>query len=320
MKPAYKNKIFVADEIHKIGIDKLDKNGFEVIQKYNITNNELLIFLKRSDPAEKNNKQVSVLIVRSVRKLDKRFLTSLVKQTNVRVVCTASSGFDNIDVDFCKKAGITVLNTPEGNYFSAAEHTFALILSIAKNISNANNYMKKGIFDYQKFNNLELNGKIIGIIGVGRIGSYMAKLAKAFNMNVLGNDINKSLSRKYKWISFVSLEKLLRQSDIVTLHTPLDKSTHHILNSKNLPIMKRSSVLINCSRGGTIDEKSLIKLLKSKKIHYAGIDVFENEPEFNKQFTALNNVTLTPHLAGKTKESKERISSQIAERILDIFR
>lgn len=313
-----KIKIFAADEIHPKGIDNLKKAGFNVITKYGLDNNSLLKLISKESPSTKNYTPKSVLIVRTIRKLNKEFIKKLNEFTNVRILCTASSGFDNIDVDYAHSLGMKILSSPEGSYISAAEHTFGLILDIAKNIEYADKDMKKGIFDFKRYNNFELNGKTIGIIGVGRVGSTVAKIARSFNMEILGNDIKKSLVNKYKWIKFVSLKSLLIAADIVTIHTPLDKTTRHLLNSKNIINLKKGVILINCSRGGTIEETSLLKLLKQNKI-YAGIDVFEKEPDFNKQFIGLKNVVLTPHLAGKTRESKENMSFQLSERIVKYF-
>jgi phosphoglycerate dehydrogenase-like enzyme len=235
------------------------------------------------------------------------------------VICTASSGFDNIDVKHTKNRRINVLNVPDGNFVPAAEHTFGLILAISKNIIGAHLKMKKRKFD-SSFRNFELQGKRIGIIGVGRVGSYVARIAKSFNMRVLGNDIDNSVIRKYKWIRFLPLNDLIESCDIVSVHTPLDNSTVDLLNGKNLKLLRSNAVLINCARGGIVNEKALIDLLKRKKIYYAGLDVFKNEPEIDKRFCTLGNVILSPHLAGKTIESAERISVQLAERIVMYFK
>ena len=161
--------------------------------------------------------------------------------------------------------------------------------------------------------------KTVGIIGVGKVGSHAAKLCKSFGAKIIGNDIKKSLKYKYNWIIFKELTELLKVSDIVSIHTPLDRTTRNLLNKNRLRIMKKNAVLINCARGGIVDENELIRLLKSNKIYYAGIDVFENEPDINKNFKRTKNVILTPHLAGKTVESKERISVQLAERIISHY-
>lgn len=191
-----------------------------------------------------------------------------------------------------------------------------MILASSKNLDTNNAKMQRGIFDNVTNVNTEVYGKAIGLIGVGRIGSQVAKYSQAFGMKVLGNDINPKLKNKYKWVKFVSLNQLLKSSDIISIHTPLDESTYHIINSSNIKLIKTGVIFINCARGGTVDEKALLKVLQSKKMRYAGIDVFENEPEFNKQFTKLDNVILTPHIAGKTSESKKGMSLIAAENIL----
>ncbi len=235
------------------------------------------------------------------------------------IICTASSGFDNIPIEACKKHSIKVINVSDGNYLAAAEHTIALLLNILKNVNKADIDMKSGRFESLKYHNYELAGKTIGIIGVGRVGSHVAKLCKAFGAKVIGNDVKKTLAHKYKWIKFKDLETLLIASDIITVHTPLDDSTKNMLDSKRLSLLKKNTIVLNCARGGIIDENALIRKLNNRKIYYAGIDVFENEPDIQRSFVKLDNVILTPHLAGKTIESNERISEQLAMNILKYY-
>lgn len=308
--------IYIADDIHQMGINLL-QNIFNVINLKGFTNTILLNKIKLLSNLGSIKK--SALIIRSVRKLDKQFLKSLSESTNVKLICTVSSGFDNIDLIHCKKYKIDVLNVAGANSISAAEHTFALILSISKNILPADKDMKSGIYNYNKFNNVELHSKTIGIIGVGRIGSKVAKIAKAFGMNILGNDIDPKVKRKYSSINFVALNELIKKSDIITIHTPLNDSTYQLINGKNLSLFHSGSILINCSRGGTVDENPLIKALSKNKLFYAGIDVFENEPFFNNKLTKLKNVILSPHLAGKTVESKQRMAINAAESVIQYF-
>lgn len=308
--------IYLADDLHHKGT-RLLKNKFNVIDLKGLDNKKLVS--KINTLAKYTTIKNSALIIRSVRNIDKRIIKKISTDTDIKLICTVSSGFDNIDVDICKSSGIDVMNVAGANSISAAEFTLAVILAISKNIINADHDMKHGIYDYSKYNNYELYGKTIGIIGVGRIGSKVAKLALAFGMNVLGNDISPVVKKKYPSIKFVSLKKLITSSNIVTIHTPLDRSTKYIINKKNMKLFIQNSVLINCSRGGTVDEKSLITVLKNNKLYYAGVDVFESEPGFNKMFTKLNNVLLTPHLAGKTVESKERMSIKTAEKIIEYY-
>lgn len=313
MKP--KNiQIFIADEFHRDGINLLKQKGFVVIYKKGLSNIEMLKYISSG------NKYETVLIFRSVRIINSAFIDKLVSKTKTKLICTASAGFDNIDVLYAQKKGLKVFTVPDGNYISAAEHTFGMLLAAIKNINKADYEMKSGIYDYKRYENHELLNKTIGIIGVGKVGSYTARLCRAFGMNILGNDINKKLIKKYKWIKFVSLNKLLKDSDIVTVHTPLDSSTKNLLNKNNLNLLKNSSILINCARGGIINENELIKILKKGKIKYACLDVFRNEPYINKSFLDQENVILTPHLAGKTKESKQRIAVNLALHIIDYYR
>jgi D-3-phosphoglycerate dehydrogenase len=150
---------------------------------------------------------------------------------------------------------------------------------------------------------------------VGKVGSHLAKLCKAFKMKIYGNDIKKNLACKYPWIHFCNLSKLAQLCDIITVHTPLDDSTRNLIDRKLIGKMKKGVVLINCARGGIIDERALIDNLKNKKISYAGLDVYVNEPNINAEFRLLKNVLLTPHQAGKTVESRVRISEMLAERL-----
>ncbi len=315
MKKFRNLKIFIADKIHSEGINTLNKKGFSVIECFSLTNNRMLEFIKNNTgPGDSG----SCLVVRSIRNIGKAEI-DILRTCSIELICTASSGFDNVDVVYCRENKIKVLNVPFGNYISAAEHTIALILNILKSIDKANSDVKNGIFDEKIYANHEFAGKRIGIVGVGKVGSHVAKLSRAFGAIVMGNDIKKTLKNRYKWIKFKELTSLIKESDIVSVHTPLDDSTRNLLDGKKLNLLKSSAILINCARGGIVNEKELIKLLKLKKIYYAGIDVFNNEPGIDIGFKRLNNVILTPHLAGKTVESRKRISVQLAGRIIDYY-
>lgn len=311
-------KIFIADLIHPSGITLLEENGFDVIKAYSLSNKKLIKFISFFKNPASDTKN-SVLILRTIRKLSKSDISSISRSSDIKLICAASSGYDNIDLKEAKKNNIHVMNVPDGTSIPAAEHTIALLLSITKNLVPANSDMKKGTFDFSRYSNNELFGKTIGIIGVGRVGSKVAKIAVAFGMNVIGNDINKKLAAKFRWIKFVSLKRLLETSDVITVHTPLDRTTKDLINSSNLKSVKKSCIILNCARGGIINETALINSLKHNRIFYTGIDVFENEPGFRKEFSKLQNVILTPHLAGKTVESKERVSRQLAGRITQYF-
>ena len=315
MKSNNSINIFLADEIHPEGIDLLKKK-FKVVKLTGLSGEKLM---KALISVGGNVSGKSAMVIRAARKIDKNFVKKIYDNTNIRLIFTVSSGFDNIDISACSKYKIKVLNIFGGNSISAAEFTIGIMLAISKNLTSFHTSMKRRIFDNRRITNLELHGKTIGIIGVGRVGSHVAKIAKSLGMKIIGNDIKLSLKNKYKWIKFVPLNTLLRSSDIVTIHTPLDESTCHLLNKNNLKLMSPSSILINCARGGIIDEKALIRLLKQCKIYYAGLDVFENEPKFNKSFSNLSNVMLTPHSAGKTKESYKRMGLMAAEKLINYY-
>ena len=308
--------VFVSDRIHNAGIELLDSK-FNVYKKYELSNDELLAFI--SSVCNKSS-LIDVLVIRSNRKLDANFIKALRSSTNIRLICTVSSGFENVNTEACRKYKIHYLNVPDGNFISAAKHTFALILSIAKRLLIKHQEMQSGKFNSVSGENMELYDKTIGIIGVGRVGSYVARLAKGLRMKILGNDIKKSLKNKYTWIKFVSLNYLLKNSDIITVHTPLDNSTRNLINHNNIKDIGKNSIIINCARGGIINENALYISLKNNKIFYAGIDVFENEPDINFSFGKLNNVLLTPHIAGKTKESYKRMAIQAAKQLINFYK
>jgi len=313
LKNSFHN-IFIADDIHRKAIELLKAGNNRILKNINLTNSDLIKYILLKDNGAR---YPSSLIIRSTRKISKEELEIFANKTNIRIIGTASSGFDNIDVKLAKSLKIKILNVPDGNYISAAEHTLSLILAISKNINNVNYKTLTERFKSSKYFNKELFDKTIGIIGVGRVGSHLARLCRALGMNILGNDIKKNLQKKYKWIQFCNLKNLLKYSDIVTIHTPLDESTSNLLDEEEFKFLKRNAILINCARGGIINERILIKYLKSNKIYFAGIDVFMDEPEINQNFLILKNVLITPHQAGKTIESKIRISMNLASRVLN---
>ncbi|MBK9331826.1 MAG: hypothetical protein IPM96_05305 [Ignavibacteria bacterium] len=214
---------------------------------------------------------------------------------------------------------IKVINAEEGNTVSAAEHTLALILNIYKGISISENKIRKNKFSDTGFRRNELAGKTIGIIGFGKVGSKVGKFCKAFGMKVLANDTDRSVIEKNKRFKFVKLKTLLENSDIVTLHIPLNTKNSNFFSEEKFSHLKNDCVFINTSRGGVTDEISLIKILKSKKIRYAGLDVFKNEPLINPEFIRLENTLITNHTAGKTEESRRRISGYIFDKISRTF-
>ncbi|MCX7878295.1 MAG: hydroxyacid dehydrogenase [Ignavibacteria bacterium] len=269
--------------------------------------------------AENDSGSFSALVIRSYRRITDADI-SLLSKTSVKLICTLSSGYDNVDIPACKEAGISVINIPEGNFISAAEHTFSLIMALSKNILDYDHEMRKGEFKSRIKNNFELKNKTIGIIGVGRVGSLVAKFAQAFDMKVLGNDINRQIRKKFRFIRFVSLDTVFKNSDIVTLHVPLDNSTYGMIGDSHFNLIRKKCIFINTSRGEVVNEESLVRALKSGRLFGAGLDVFENEPCVYGKLRNLKNVILTPHVAGKTPESQKRISGMAARNIHRFFK
>ena len=240
---------------------------------------------------------------------------------NLKVIGRAGIGVDNIDIIACANSNIKVVNAPTGATQSVAELTITYMLSLARNISKADSSMKKGEWIKKKLMGTEIFEKTLGLIGCGNIGKITAKYAIAFNMSVIGYDpfISKEDMQKDGIKKIEKLEDLMSKSDYISLHLPHIKSTHHIVNQEILSKMKETAFLINCSRGGTVDEKALYKLLKDGKIAGAGIDVFENEPPIDNPLLKLDNVILTPHIGANTKEGQIRAGTVCAEQIIKVL-
>ena len=285
-------------------------------------------------------KDVDALAVFIYSKIDKAILDKLPR---LKLITTMSTGFDHIDLEECKKRKITVCNVPTYGENTVAEHTFALILAISRKIPESIEKTRKGDFRLKGLRGFDLKGKTIGIVGCGSIGKHAARIAKGFEMNVLVYDHHKhkKLANKVGF-RYVSFEKLLRESDIITLQVPENKQTHHMINSKTLKLCKKGVIIINTARGGVIDSSALLKALKNKKIKYAGLDVLEGEcfvkeekellhPEFMKTCdlrTVLQNnillgnpnVLITPHNAFNSKEALQRILDTSLENILGFLK
>ena len=240
---------------------------------------------------------------------------------NLKVIGRAGIGVDNIDIIACANSNIKVVNAPTGATQSVAELTITYMLSLARNISKADSSMKKGEWIKKKLMGTEIFEKTLGLIGCGNIGKITAKYAIAFNMSVIGYDpfISREDMQKDGIKKIEKLEDLMSKSDYISLHLPHIKSTHHIVNQEILSKMKETAFLINCSRGGTVDEKALFKLLKDGKIAGAGIDVFENEPPIDNPLLKLDNVILTPHIGANTKEGQIRAGTVCAEQIIKVL-
>ena len=263
------------------------------------------------------------LIVRSETKVTADLLDHAPK---LKIVGRAGTGYDNIDVYAATARGIVVENTPDANSLSAAEHTMALIYALARNISVADASMKQGEWNRSRYAGAELSGKVLGIIGLGRIGELVARFAKAIGMEVVFHDpfISKERLQGLGYTS-LPLEDLLGKSDYVTIHVNLTDETRGMIDAEKLALMRRDTKLLNVARGGLVDENALYDALKSNVIAGAAIDVFEPEPykpkSPDKDLRKLEGkVILTPHLGASTKEAQDRVARQIAEQIVLFFR
>lgn len=256
------------------------------------------------------------LIVRSATKATADLLEAA---ANLKVVGRAGIGVDNIDVAAATRLGIVVMNTPGGNTITTAEHAISMMLALARSIPQATSSMKQGRWDKKKFQGIELTGKTLGILGVGNIGSIVAARAQGLKMNVLAFDPYISAEAADKLgVSLVSIEELYKRSDFISIHVPLTKETRGLVGSEAFKKMKDAVRIINCARGGIVDEVALADAIKAGTVAGAAFDVFSEEPPAaDNPLLALDEVILTPHLGASTHEAQDKVAVQIAEQIVD---
>jgi D-3-phosphoglycerate dehydrogenase len=298
-------RVLISDTISPRGINILKKAKFEVDVKTGLTPEKL----------KKEIGSYDALIVRSATKVTADIIKSA---KNLKVIGRAGSGLDNVDQTAATKQGIVVMNAPGGNTITTAEHTMALLLSMARQIPQATASMKKGKWEKKKFMGIEIYNKTLGIIGLGNIGSQVAKMAQGMGMYVITYDpfLSEEKARTLG-VKVVDLDELLKKSDFITIHTPLTNETKRLINAERIAKMKRGVRLINTARGGIVDEMALYDALKSGKIAAAALDVFEKEPPEDSPLLRLDNVIATPHLGAATEEAQENVAIAIAEQIVD---
>ena len=306
-------KVIVTDKMAEDGIVYLREKGFQVDTKFGISQDELLQIIENYD----------AIIVRSATKVNKEVLE---KAKNLKAAGRAGNGIDNIDVAECTKRGITVVNTPEGNIMAAAEMAIALTFSVFRNIPQAYMAGKNKDFRRNKFTGYELDGKTAGIIGLGRIGSIVASKLKGLNMKVIGFDpyMTEEKANQLGIEKCDTLEQLLKQADLITIHIPKTADSQGLIGEKELSICKKGVRIINAARGGIIDEKALYNALKDGQVAAAALDVLEKEPNFTKKpeeqdyinpLFELDNVVITPHLGASTDEANHNVSGAVAKLI-----
>lgn len=302
-------KILIADAIDPVCKTTLESNGFRVDTEEKPSEEFLL----------KNINNYNALIVRSATKLPAKIIFAM---DNVEVIGRAGAGVDTIDVNAATRKGILVMNTPGGNTYSTAEHTIAMMLSLCRNIPQANVSVKEGKWERKKYKGVEVYGKTIGIIGLGKIGKEVAQRCKSFGMTVLGFDpiFSKEIAHQMG-IKLSSLDEIWKKADIITVHTPLNEHTKNLISSSTINKMKDDVLIINCARGGIVNEKDLIKEINSGKVAGAALDVYENEPpDSSDELINHPKVITTPHLGASTEEAQHRVAQQIAEQVMEYFK
>jgi D-3-phosphoglycerate dehydrogenase / 2-oxoglutarate reductase len=257
------------------------------------------------------------LIVRSQTKVTEDLLQAARK---LRVIARAGVGVDNIDVNAATRKGIIVINAPGANTIAATEHTLAMMLSLARKIPQAHEKTTSGIWDRNSFKGVELYKKTLGVVGMGKIGTEVAKRAKSFGMNILGFDPYLTEERANKLgITKASLDLIAQESDFITIHTPLTNDTRRLLNDEYFNKTKTGVRIVNCARGGIIDEQALVRAIQAGKVAGAALDVFEQEPVANEDLLQNPNIIVTPHLGASTVEAQEKVAEEVSAEIIEIF-
>jgi D-3-phosphoglycerate dehydrogenase len=299
-------KVLIVDGLAKEGLEKIKKiSGIELVDRSGIDRKALL----------KEMGDYEILIVRSRTQVDSELLSHASK---LKLAIRAGIGVDNIDIGAATERGVIVMNAPTGNIVTTAEHTLALLFSLTRHIPQADASIRQGKWEKKIFEGNELRNKTIGIVGFGNIGRAVAERAAALKMSVLAYDpfLNEQAALKQS-VKSVSLDTLLTSSDYITLHMPLADSTRHLFNKDTISKMKRGAFLINCARGGLIDEKALVEALESGQLSGCALDVFETEPPSpNDPLLKRSDVVLTPHLGASTEEAQVQVSLEVAEQVL----
>ncbi|WP_434301817.1 D-2-hydroxyacid dehydrogenase [Clostridium botulinum] len=298
-------KILVSDGMEQNALNKLNDKGFVVLDKH----------FEKEEIKDKI-KDFDAIIIRSATKVDKEIIDAGIKG-NLKLVVRAGVGLDNVDLEYAKEKGVKVFNTPKASSVSVAELTLGHMLCISRFINTANVTMLQGKWEKKKYKGTEIYGKTLGLIGFGRIAREVAKRANALGMNVIYYDIA-GKCEEYEEFKCCTLDYLLNNSDFISVHIPFNKDRGALLKEEEFNKMKDGVYIINCARGGVIEEEALLKALNSGKVTAAALDVFENEPKPKKELINHERVSITPHIGASTKEAQMRIGEEIVD-ILDNF-
>ncbi len=298
-------KVLISDNLAPVGEKILLDAGLEVDVNTGLTPEELMKIIPEYEG----------LVIRSATKVTAEIIEAA---ANLKVVGRAGIGLDNVDVAAASKHGIVVMNAPDGNATTAAEHAIAMMVSLARNIPQATGSMKEGKWEKKRFMGRELTGKVLGIIGIGRIGSIVAERAQGLKMQVIAYDphMPEELVKKLG-VKLTSIDEVCRNSDFISVHVPMTKDTKHLISTAQFKSMKKDAMFIDCARGGVVDEKALYEALTAGEIAGAALDVFEVEPTSreNCPLLGLDNFICTPHLGASTSEAQENVAVAIAQQM-----
>jgi D-3-phosphoglycerate dehydrogenase / 2-oxoglutarate reductase len=302
-------KILISDKFPEVGIELFSRNSdFKVDYKPDLTSAQLAEIIGDYDG----------LAIRSGTQVSEELLAAA---TKLKVVGRAGAGVDNVDVAAATGRGICVMNTPGGNTVTTGEHAVAMMLAMARKIPQADASLKSGQWRKSEFQGTEIFGKTLGILGLGRVGRVVAERALGFRMKVLAHDpfVSDEQARKIG-IEKASFEQLLSRSDFITIHLPKTADTKNLIRAETISLMKKGARLINCARGGIVNEDDLLNALQSGHIAAAALDVFENEPSAESPLLQLDNVIATPHLGASTAEAQENVAVAVAQQMIDYLR
>ncbi|TET19425.1 3-phosphoglycerate dehydrogenase [Candidatus Bathyarchaeota archaeon] len=289
--------MLICDKIADAGIKLLEENGYKVTKAWDMPKDELPKIVGGYD----------ALIVRSATKVKGNLI---VNAQNLKVIGRAGIGLDNIDLEKAREMGITVVNTPQASSISVAELAIGHLLALTRGIVRGTVTLREGKWAKKELKSVEVHGKTLGLIGYGNIAKIVEKLALALGMKVI-------VVRSRVYDRFVSLEEMLPKADFISIHVPLTPRTRHILSTREFGMMKDGVMIIDCSRGGVVDQGALYQALVSGKVKAAATDVFEEEPPGKHKLLTLENVHATPHIGAQTKEAQLRAGVQIAERVIE---
>ena len=299
-------KILISDPVSTECIDLLEKAGHDLDLKTDKkTPEELADMIQGYD----------AIVIRSATKVRKVAIDAADK---LKLIVRGGVGIDNIDHEYARSKGITVSNTPTASSQSVAELALAHMLALYRFLPQANITMRNGEWNKKQYKGKELADKVLGIIGFGNIGKSLAKKALALDMTVLAYD--PYVKETDMNLEIVDLDMLLKRADIISLHIPHADSTHYIIDAEAIAKMKDGVMIINCARGGVVDEKALLDALNSGKVAFTGIDSFEEEPTNNLELVSHKNVSVTPHIGASTKEAQDRVGLEVAEVIIGFFK